>query len=127
MIYLIYQCLAFFLKSAAIIVSSGAKLDLQESKLFDNGEFGQDLDVSTELTTGAIVLEVCTITLFIKLNSSAKTANCNMNAQSSHELYKNSLLQGSTLSFQLTNQGASDTSDVATIPVCSLAKMADRN
>ena len=50
-----------FLKSAAIIVSSGAKLDLQDSKLFDNGEFGQNLDVSTELATGAIVLEVCTI------------------------------------------------------------------
>lgn len=51
------QCKVHGAKSAAIIVSSGAKLDLQDSKLFDNGEFGQNLDVSTELATGAIVLE----------------------------------------------------------------------
>ena len=59
--YIQFVISLLFLKSAAIIVSSGAKLDLQDSKLFDNGEFGQHLDVSTELATGAIVLEVCTI------------------------------------------------------------------
>ena len=59
--YIQFVISLLFLKSAAIIVSSGAKLDLQDSKLFDNGEFGQNLDVSTELATGAIVLEVCTI------------------------------------------------------------------
>jgi len=44
---------------SGITVFSGATLHLENTKLFDNGEFGQDSDLSEGLATGAILLEVC--------------------------------------------------------------------
>lgn len=83
------DCLALlFSKSAAIIVSSGATLHLQDSKLFDNGEFGQHLDMSAEVATGAILLEVRAIVF--KLSIIAKSGIFVMvpaGIQYSHDLH----------------------------------------
>ena len=40
-------------------MSSGATLHLENTKLFDNGEFGKNSDLSSGMATGAILLEVC--------------------------------------------------------------------
>ncbi|XP_020606708.1 SHC SH2 domain-binding protein 1 homolog B-like [Orbicella faveolata] len=51
------QCKVHGAKSAGITVSSGATLHLENTKLFDNGEFGKNSDLSEGLATGAILLE----------------------------------------------------------------------